>query len=247
MAFHCGGRIVRDGLVLQLDPADKNSYIGSGTTVKNLSGNGNNGTLVGGVTFDVNNKGSFKFNGTDGLISIDPSSFISNAEGTIELWFNWDITSSNTVAQLCSFYKNTSNAFGISCGNTTSTWDNESIRIQYELNDIHIYNYAIRNGHNFYKDGLWHHVVFTVGYGGNNLYVDGENLNNQVNQWIQSTEALSSIKWLNELVPTNLWVGRGNSFFSDTKIGIFKVYDRALTKDEILQNYNVTKGRYGLS
>jgi hypothetical protein len=44
MAITRGPKIVRNGLVLALDAADKNSYPGTGTTWNDLSGNNNNGT-----------------------------------------------------------------------------------------------------------------------------------------------------------------------------------------------------------
>jgi len=49
MGLAYGGAIVRDGLVLALDAADRNSYPGTGTTWYDLSGNGNNGTLNNGA------------------------------------------------------------------------------------------------------------------------------------------------------------------------------------------------------
>lgn len=50
-----GPHLVTDGLVLALDAANPLSYPGSGTTWRDLSGNGNNGTLVNGPTFDIGN------------------------------------------------------------------------------------------------------------------------------------------------------------------------------------------------
>jgi hypothetical protein len=43
MGLAYGGAIVRDGLVLALDAADRNSYPGTGTTWYDLSGNGGTG------------------------------------------------------------------------------------------------------------------------------------------------------------------------------------------------------------
>ena len=51
-------RIVTNGLVLNLDAARQNSYAGSGTTWRDLSGNGNTGTLVNGVGYTGSNGGS---------------------------------------------------------------------------------------------------------------------------------------------------------------------------------------------
>ena len=65
MAFGNGPRIVTNGLVLSLDAADRNSYPGSGTTWRDMSGNGNNGTLTNGPTFSSANGGSIVFDGTN--------------------------------------------------------------------------------------------------------------------------------------------------------------------------------------
>jgi hypothetical protein len=63
MSLGHGASIVRDGLVLYLDATNPKSYPGSGTTWKDLSGNGNNGTLVNGVGYTDANKGSLVFDG----------------------------------------------------------------------------------------------------------------------------------------------------------------------------------------
>ena len=55
--------IVSDGLVLCLDAANPRSYPGSGTSWYDLSGNGNNGTLVNGVGYSSDNAGSLVFDG----------------------------------------------------------------------------------------------------------------------------------------------------------------------------------------
>jgi hypothetical protein len=57
--------VVQDGLVLNLDAGVSSSYPGSGTTWTDLSGNGNNGTLVNGVGFDSANGGSLDFEQTN--------------------------------------------------------------------------------------------------------------------------------------------------------------------------------------
>jgi hypothetical protein len=50
--------------------------------------------------------------------------------------------------------------------------------------------------------------------------------------------------------PTNLYIGSYNngeySQYFDGKIGITRLYNRALTSSEVLNNYNVDKSKYGL-
>ena len=70
MAISRGPKIVTNGLVLALDAADKNSYVGSGTTWKDLSGNSFNGTLTNGPTFSNTNGGAIVFDGTNDYVNV---------------------------------------------------------------------------------------------------------------------------------------------------------------------------------
>ena len=77
MSYQTGPRIVTNGLVFCVDAADTNSYPGSGTTWFDLSGNGNNGTLNNGPTFNSANRGSIVFDGTNDWISVTRNSSLS--------------------------------------------------------------------------------------------------------------------------------------------------------------------------
>lgn len=68
MSFFHSPNIVTNGLVLAWDAANPKSYPGSGTTIYDLSGNGNNGTLYNGVGFSTNYKGVLTFDGTNDYI-----------------------------------------------------------------------------------------------------------------------------------------------------------------------------------
>ena len=73
MALSHSPKIVTDGLVLCLDAGDRKSYSGSGTTWTDRSGEGNNGTLVNGPTFDSGNGGSIYFDGGNDDCDIESS------------------------------------------------------------------------------------------------------------------------------------------------------------------------------
>ena len=66
-------RIVTDGLVFCVDPANARSYPGTGTTLTDLEGS-NNGTLTNGPTFSSNNRGVFTLDGTNDYIAVADSS-----------------------------------------------------------------------------------------------------------------------------------------------------------------------------
>jgi hypothetical protein len=54
MSNYAGPSIPKSGLICLLDAANPKSYPGSGTTWYDISGNGNNGTLINGPTFSQN-------------------------------------------------------------------------------------------------------------------------------------------------------------------------------------------------
>lgn len=68
MSFFNSPNIVTNGLVLAWDAANPKSYPGSGTTIYDLSGNGNHGTLYNGVGFSTNYKGILTFDGTNDYV-----------------------------------------------------------------------------------------------------------------------------------------------------------------------------------
>ena len=90
----------------------------------------------------------------------------------------------------------------------------------------------------------WVHYVFEmrsdVAYTNNKMYING----NEQSLTIQTGSELSTNRNFNG------GIGRIGGWGSDTKylfngdISTFRVYNRALTKDEIMKNYNSGKGRY---
>jgi hypothetical protein len=70
MAVYAGPDIVENGLVLHLDAANPRSYPGTGTGWFDLSGLGNNGTLINGVSYNTSNNGIFTFDNTDDYVSL---------------------------------------------------------------------------------------------------------------------------------------------------------------------------------
>ena len=69
--------IVQDGLVLNVDAAVKDSYVGSGTSWKDLSV-GNDATLANGPVFDKSLGGRITLDGTNDRIDIPSISFAAS-------------------------------------------------------------------------------------------------------------------------------------------------------------------------
>ena len=62
--------VVQSGLIAYLDAGNPSSYPGTGTTWTDLTGNGNNGTLVNGPTYSPVNKGVLVLDGTNDYIDV---------------------------------------------------------------------------------------------------------------------------------------------------------------------------------
>ena len=89
-----GPSIITDGLVLNLDAANKRSYPGSGTTWHDLTKNKVIGTLTNGPTYSG---GSLVFNGTSSYITLGTNSNLNFGTGdfTIDCWYKLSATTPN--------------------------------------------------------------------------------------------------------------------------------------------------------
>ena len=229
MGIGYGPRVVTDGLVLALDAGDTNSYPGSGTTWTDLSGQGNNGTLVNGPTYSGSDGGYLSFDGVNDYVS-------TNYTATFQ-----DFT-------LCAFVK-ANNPNG-------KTW--EDIIDSYDIDSSDWCRITFRDGRpsleidaNSVRSSVtsptiatadqWYHIVGvrsgTTGY----LYIDGIlNKQNSVTGNVISADTDSQFFIGNISRPTSPGEGwNGN-------IAQASIYNRALTASEIQQNFNALRGRFGI-
>lgn len=220
-------RIVTDGLVLYLDAGNPLSYPGTGTTWTDVTGNGNNGTLVNGPTFDSSNGGSIVFDGTDDFVSTNYN-VTANSSFTITVWVKrgGKIGFSNRV-----------------WGNADTNVGNNGIDIIIP-DDTWIYNVRRANGsvYDISVTGLslgttWHEI--TVSYDhtagvGSKLYLD--------NTFLAANTSLGHTV----PHPLNIASDGDPTVFFGGNIGAFYVYNRGLSASEIQDNFNALKSRYGL-
>ena len=214
-------RIVTDGLVLCLDAGDKMSYPGAGTTWTDLSKNRNNGTLTNGPTFDSANGGSIVFDGTnDSVRSIDfDVDYIS-----IFAWFK--PTNFSHYREIASKWSNTGN------GNSYSLLtDITTGKIRWWVSS----GSATVNNNGQLVAGEWNNVCATYDGVNSKTYHNGD----FVAQVVKSGPLNNS----NSVVCVGNRDG-GNSYPMLGNIALVQIYNRALTPDEIRQNYNATRGRF---
>ena len=219
--------IVSDGLVFALDAANSRSYSGSGNTAFNLVG-GIGNTLVNGVGFTSSYAGSFVFDGSNDYIPLG-SLGTFYTEGTIGFWMNPSDVSAAIRNPFSTNYGTTTNAnlIRFEIGELPNTFKAFSGN---PSNQRTVFNFSNINSN------TWYYVVAVWNQNTNNFkgYLNGSlNLNS------------SSPYWPDSFVNVGVGIGLSGRYFQGNMPSV-QIYNRALTQQEIKQNYNATKKRYGL-
>jgi len=234
MALSRGPKIVTNGLVLALDAADKNSYKGSGTTWKDLTSNAYNATLTNSPTFSNSNIGVLTFARASSQYAETASSFPSLSNWTIESWVKFTtVPSANTtVSAIITNVYNGSNLNFCFTTDVDST-ANKGIYVAF-------FNGAWRYApYHAPSAGVWYHYVGTYDGATIRMYVNGASYSSTSYAGTSSSGGTVRIarRW-----DADTSVGN----FINGSIPIVKIYNRALTATEVLQNYNAVKPRFGL-
>ena len=227
-------KIVTNGLVLALDAANNKSYPGSGTSWNDLSNTGKNFTLTNGPTFSAANLGSIVFDGTNDYASVNPVSAFNIY--CISMWFKpTTIINSTSVSTSLIHFKSSIGKY-IGFGPVTTRVSNEYITIVQEPGDKRT---AVNDGGSL-SAGVWYNIVFNYESSQYNIYI---------NNTLKSTTIGSSTGNVPLITdPDFIYLNsvEGTSDYLDSSLSMCMIYNRALTATEMLQNYNATKGRFGL-
>jgi hypothetical protein len=212
------GNIVTNGLVLCLDAAKRDSYPGVGTAWNDISGFRNNGVLTNGPTFNSDNGGSIVFDGVNDYV-VFPT--ITNNIYTIDFWYKMG----GNDGSYGYFASSGDNGFAINEG---------GVFTGLVYGRFYYYNGSANILADIPSTTNWNHICVIINTTTNNLQLFGNG--NQLNN--------STINSMSTSVSN---IGRyviGNINFLKGNLASYKIYNRALSPTEILQNYNATKGRY---
>lgn len=223
MAYVNGNRIVTDSsLAAYWDAGNKKSYPGTGSTWFDVSNNGKNSTSFDGGISDANFS-------TDGGGCLDfvpnadiPVPQIASNDITVEIWFKSDANGYRGL------YGNGAH-FRIWQADSSLKWwcrgDGFGGTVELSVGSV-------------ISLGVWTYVAATCE--SNGLMKSYKNGN-----FLKST----SFPYVMLDGNNNATIGNtynGDTGFFDGKIAMVRHYTRALTADEIRQNYDAQKGRFGL-
>ena len=233
-----GPKIVTDGLVLCLDAASTKSYPGSGTTWYDVSTIKNNGILTNGATISSFGGGSIEFDGVNDYVDLNKAYTGSGEElgigsfvrYTLEAWIYPRSSQGSSLDADCIIGTTGTGGVGMQLGSSSSR---------------PIMNYGARATNNFsgnlFNYNEWTHVCLSR----NSTTSCRSYLNGSFDVSLDTGQLDISTSYS----PGEMRIGNASSRvygYYDGYIAVARIYNTALTDDEVKQNYNATKGRFGL-
>jgi hypothetical protein len=239
--------IIRDNLILNIDPASALSYPGSGTVVADISGYNYHPTLINGPTLAGSGAtSSFLLDGTNDYLQISSAyTHTFNAGTTVDVWVKFnasgdygrlldisDGAGTNTVYLVAARYATSNNMI---LAARSSTGQNLTSGIRTTTTPI--------------SNGTIQNFTFVIGPGSNDtIPADGSKIycNSVLQTTVLDGDTLAYVPYV---VNKTAWIGRSNfanNAYLSANIYAYKIYNRALSAAEIKQNFQSLRGRYGI-
>ena len=218
--------VITSGLVLNLDIGNSTSYPGSGTTWYDLSGNGNNGTIVNSPTYTRSARVSYLSFGSGGTqrTSFTYQTPVQTATGTTTA-FTWDIWAypvANQDGYVLMGYRG-----------TTPLQFYKLTTQKFEMYPAEIFYLFALN--------VWQNITAVF---------DGASRNNKLTLYVNGVSVGlrngSNPDYRPSAMPFYVGGDPTASEYATARINKVAVYNRALSAAEVLQNFNASRGRFGL-
>ena len=228
MGISGGPDLIQDGLLVNLDASDKNSYPGSGTTWFDLSGNGNNftfsatPTMTGGVFSSGASTYAYR-----NAIAVD-----SSVSGyTLEAFFKINSSTGGS-------WQNVTQNGGGDPGRHMMWYNGGSNTFQALFHTPNAYN-SISDT---LSTGVWYYLQLSYSPSGGG--------SNGRRAWLNGVEKTVNNTAAGNATPSGYFTISVDSDLvsnkSDMSYSSVRYYNRSLSPSEVLQNYNALKSRFGL-
>jgi hypothetical protein len=228
------GNIVTNGLVLNLDAANPRSYPQpyNGTVWQNIApvSSSLSGSLINGPTYNASNGGSIVFDGSNDFVQIPAINVGLNF--TVCIWARPNLTSRQLLFSN-SYRYFTNEGFLFNIGNN-GTDIFLSIGQDQEV-AVSTTGYVSAN--------TWFYGCATFNGTTARLFVNGlETL------YVSQAGSISTILYNTNPAYLGRWLLNGTTTYDlfSGRIGITQLYNRALSSQEVLQNFNATRARFGI-
>lgn len=227
MGISGGPEVVRDGISLAIDAADRTSYTTGSSVWRDLSSNTVLGSFQNNPEFTNDRRGAMIFNGSNTSVTMPILTQLGNTNYSIEFMLLVSATSANYGVLLWGSGPFNTGGRGIEIRFQTS-------QFEYTLNDGTGVGTRLQYTFPNIADGRYRHFVLTqLTQGIATLYVDGS----QVATQNYSAESTFTNTY-------NMLLGRGTDGFLNGRIANFRIYNKILSPREIRQNYNSIRSRF---
>lgn len=239
MAFHYSPRIKTDGLILYIDAANNRSIIGT-NSIYDISKTKN--TLIPNNNISlVSNHLYFRGAGPTGVttsnvdyiyVGSNSSSYCNLSQVTLEAWCNPDIT--NLYQYL---FSNSRDVTQAGLNGYELYIRNGQVRFQIANNGV----ISVTSPNFLIPINVWSYIAATY---------DGLDLKVYINGILKITT--NSSMGIGIPSTAGMFIGRmgyttGSGYYAyQGDIDISRIYNRALSSSELLENYNAQKNRFGL-
>lgn len=218
-------QIFNNGLALYLEPNNKLSYSGSGTTWTDLSGNARNATLVSSPTYSSSNGGAIDFVSSS-YAQLPANNFnFGTGDYTIESWVNLSSSTTNNII-FASQSSNQSGFYALGFNSSIGwfhTTFNGSTRPATTMTPVPSAN-------------TWYHAVAVRESSVLKLYINNVASTSNGSTSLSVTSADPRIA-INPASGDERWTGR---------IASLRIYNRALSASEVSTNFNSSRSRFGV-
>jgi len=230
--------IVTSGLILHLDAGSRMSYTSGSTTWSNLSGNtAISGALINSPTFDSANQGSIQTNGTNSWVNLGTATSLGwSSVLTVSFWYNWTAFSNGAhVLTMWDLVGGVNQRTIIHSVNATN-------QVQQAWSPDGTLDGTTITSPIACVVGRWYNFTSVFRSGVRELWQDSVLVGNLSQATINTTATTNRLGV--SCIPAR--AGDTVAGYTNGKSSLVTLYNRALSSQEINQNYNATKARFGL-
>lgn len=247
MSLSHSPKIVTSNLIMCIDSANYKSYPKSGTVTYNIINTSNQLVLANGASYTSNNKGTFTLDGGNDCIILNDNTTTDNLSNmTLSVWAyrQWSNTSNYMpiISKMTDYMTGAGWDLSFSGGKRVSWLVQESGGARYKqfltqsLSDLSSRWYNFTGSHSGIND-----------YNSYRIYVNGERQSSLINSSAGGPFSTMTTS-------ANVCIGARNAgtqdnygiYYYNGDIAVVQIYDRQLTDDEVKQNFNAYRGRFGI-
>jgi hypothetical protein len=196
-----------------------------------LGGNGNHGELVNGPTYNSSNQGTIVFDGTNDYVNIPSFSSKPTTAMTCEAWIK--PTTPTLSGTIRGGAISSTNSMYLGIINSVDGGNTHAMHWAVQTSNSRLYNW---NGS--IPNNQWSHLLGTYDGTTSRAYLNGV----QIDSWAQ-TGTITDATYVVGTYGGALTDGVHNF---NGQIAIARIYNKALSASEVLQNFNAQRKRFGV-